>query len=131
MVAWFAGLFHLFRLFVYHTENLERSDVTDQLKLMARRAYRGIATPALVGTVGFGAAMLVVNPAYLGAPWLRTKLVLVAGLVAYHVFVGWVRRRFERGDVFLSSRQCRMLNEAPTLFLIPIILLAVLKPWPG
>lgn len=129
MVAWFAGLFYMFRLFVYHAENAGRPEVAALMKHMAERLYRVITTPAMLGTFVFGVALLVANPDYLRMGWLQLKLVLVLGLAGYHGYVGRVRRRFAADDVFLTSRQCRMRNEVPTLFLIAIVLLAVLRPF--
>ena len=128
MVAWFAGLFYIFRLFVYHAENADRPEVTAVLKTMAERLYRIIMTPAMVATFVFGLAMLAWNPAYLSAPWLLVKLVLVLLLAGHHLYAGSVKRRFAADDVFLTPRQCRMRNEVPTLFLVAIVLLAVLRP---
>ena len=129
MVAWFAGMFYIFRLFVYHAENRNNPDITALMKVMAGRLYRVIMTPAMIATWVFGIGMLVANPSVLKAPWLWLKLVLVLGFSAYHGYVGTVRRRFEADDVFLSPRECRIRNEIPTLFLIAIILLAVLRPF--
>jgi putative membrane protein len=128
MVAWFGGLFYMGRILVYHAENAGRAEVTELLKLMARRSYRGIATPAMLGTLAFGLAMLATRPEYLAAGWLQLKLGFVAGLVLYHLYMGRVRQRFARDDVFLSPTQCRVRNELPLLALIPIVLLAVLRP---
>ena len=128
VVAWFAGLFYMFRLFVYHTENADKPEVAEVLKTMANRLYRAITTPALIATFVFGLWMIVENPAYLSVGWFRVKLVLVFGLAGYHGYVGRVRRRFAADDVYLTSRQCRIRNEIPTLFLIAIVLLAVLRP---
>ena len=129
MVAWFGGLFYMGRILVYHAENVGRTDMTDLLKLMARRCQRGISTPAMLGTLGFGLSMLALNPAYLGAGWLRLKLGFVVALVLYHLYMGRVRERFARDDVFLTSTQCRVRNELPLLALIPVVLLAVLRPF--
>jgi protoporphyrinogen IX oxidase len=128
MVAWFAGLFYTFRIFVYHAENAGRPEITDLLKVMERRAYRGITTPAMIGTLLFGLSMLATRPEYLTARWIQIKLCFVAGLVGYHLYTGRVRQRFAGDDVFLSPTQCRVRNELPLVFLIPIILLAVLRP---
>lgn len=128
MVAWFAGMFYMFRLFVYHVENRDRPEVTALLKIMAERLYRYITTPAMIATFVFGIAMLVVNPGYLKLAWVHLKLTLVLGLAGYHGFVGATRRRFAADDIRLTSKQCRILNEVPTLFLIAIVLLAVLRP---
>ncbi len=128
MVAWFAGLFYIFRLFVYHVESREQPETVAVLKVMAEKLWRIIMRPAVIATWVFGLAMLVNQPALLEAPWLHAKLVLVAGLTGYHVWIGRVRARFEADDLFLTWKQCRMLNEVPTLFLIAIVLLAVLRP---
>ena len=128
MVAWLAGLFYLFRLFVNRVENREHEAVGVVLQGMAERLFRIITTPAMWATLGFGLGMLVLNPAYLQAPWLLLKLLLVALLVAYHYYVRAVLRRFAAGDLYLDSRQCRIRNEIPTPLLIGIILLAVLRP---
>ena len=128
MVAWFGGLFYMGRILVYHAENAGRAEMTELLKVMARRSYRGIATPAMLGTLAFGLAMLATRPEYLAAGWLRLKLGFVVGLVLYHLYMGRTRERFARDDVFLSPTQCRVRNELPLLALIPIVLLAVLRP---
>ncbi len=127
-VAWFAGLFYMFRLLVYQVENQDRPEVLAVLRTMAERLYRIITTPAMLLTLTFGVAMLAANPGYLSQAWVLAKLVLLAGLVTYSLYVARVRRRFAAGDFYLSSRQCRIRNEIPTLFLVGIVLLAVLRP---
>ena len=127
-VAWFAGLFYMFRLLVYQVENQKRPEVLEVLYPMAERLYRIISTPAMLATVVFGLAMLAVNLAYLSQAWLLAKLVLIGGLIVYHLYVGRVRKRFAAGDFYLTSTQCRIRNEIPTFFLVGIVLLAVLRP---
>jgi putative membrane protein len=128
MVAGFAALFYMFRPFVYHAENRDEPETAAVLKTMAERLYRIIGTPAMVATWVFGLAMLVNMPSFLRAPWLHAKLLLVVGLTGYHFYLGYVKRRFAANDIYLTSRQCRMRNEIPTLFLVGIVLLAVLRP---
>ena len=84
-VAWFAGLFYMFRLLVYQVENQKRPEVLEVLYPMAERLYRIISTPAMLATVVFGLAMLAVNLAYLSQAWLLAKLVLIGGLIVYHL----------------------------------------------
>lgn len=129
MVAWFAGMFYMFRLFVYHVEHRDHPQVVELMKFAAGRLYRVIITPAMIATWVFGLAMLATAPAYLQQPWMWAKLVLVLGLSGYHGYLGKVRRRFAADDLYLDSRQCRIRNEVPTVFLIAIVLLAVLRPW--
>ena len=121
MVAWFAGLFYLFRLFVYHVENRQKPEVTAVLKTMARKLFRIITLPAMVVTFVFGTAMAVLNPELLKQGWFHVKLLLVVLLAGYTLWIGYARKRFERDDLFLTSKQCRMINEVPTLFLVAII----------
>ncbi len=128
MVAWFAGVFYMFRLLVYQAENRESHEVRAVLVVMASRLYRAITVPAMLATLGFGLAMLASNPGYLQLGWMWLKLSLVLALVGYTLYIGRVRKRFESGDVFLTPRQCRVRNEVPLLFLVAIVLLAVLRP---
>jgi putative membrane protein len=128
LVAWFAGLFYMFRLFVYHTENKDSAEVTTLLKTMARRLYFFITMPAMVGTLGFGILLIFENPDLLKMKWLHWKFLLLLGLFHYHFYIGKVLRRFAKDDVYLTSKQCRIRNEVPTFFLITIVLLAILKP---
>ena len=128
MVAWFAGVFYLFRLLVYQAENRESPEVAGVLAVMARRLYRGITLPSMFATLVFGFAMLLVNFDYLRLAWLWWKIPFVLALVAYTFYIGRVRARFESGDVYLTPTQCRVRNEIPLLFLVVIVLLAVLRP---
>ncbi len=129
MVAWFAGLFYMFRLFVYHSENKHNKDITDLLKIMEYRLYYYITIPASVFTLVFGILTLIENQALIYAKWFYLKAILLVLLYAYSHMIGKVRKRFFNDDVFLSSKACRIWNEVPTLFLIGIVILAVLKPF--
>jgi putative membrane protein len=129
VVAWFAGLFYIFRLFVYHVENREKTDVIAVLEVMERRLYRAICWPAMIFTTAFGLALVSLNPAgYLQSTWFQIKLVGLVGLFGYHFYSGKVRKDLARGEYRLTSRQCRMINEAPTVLLILIVIMAVVKP---
>lgn len=128
MVAWFAGLFYIFRLFVYHRAQATEPRVTTLFSLMERKLLRIIIWPASLATVSFGLWLLFLNPALASRGWLQTKLLLVAALFGYQLFAQHTWRRFRRNDFFLSERQCRLVNELPTLILFAVIFLAVLKP---
>ena len=132
VVAWFAGLFYLVRLFVYHVEAAgrpepERAVLQPQFALMERRLYRIITRPAMVLTLATAAGMLALQPAWLGDWWLWVKTGLVAGLLLYHLLCGRIMGRLEVGAGGWTSQQLRALNELPTLFLIVVVLLAVFK----
>ncbi len=127
MVAWFAGLFYMFRLFVYHVENANSPDSVKMLKIMEHKLYNYITTPAMVSTIFFGILLTYQVPDFIGQFWFQLKLMLLIVLVIYHFYISYTLKRFKRDDLFLSSKQCRMLNEAPTLLLVGIILCAVYK----
>jgi putative membrane protein len=127
VVTWFAGLFYLPRLFVYHavatdTVSLERFIV------MERRLY-GIMSIGSALALVFGVAMIVTQPAYLSQGWLRTKLVLVALLVVYHHYCRVLMRSLAEGRNTRSQRWFRLFNEVPGVLLIGIAILAVVKPF--
>ena len=125
MVAWFAGLFYMFRLFVYHVENREKPEVVAVLKVMERKLYTIITKPAMIATFVFGFSMTALNPTLYRFGWFYLKLALVLGLAIYTGFIGRTRLRFEADDLYLTSKQCRLWNEVPTLFLIATIFLMV------
>lgn len=125
MVAWFAGMFYIFRLYVYHVGHREMASVYG---LMEHKLLRFIMLPAFVLTASSGLGMLAMNPALIGRPWMQGKLIGVFGLIVYHAFAEYTYHRFSRGDFFLSERDCRIVNEMPTVFLILIVTLAVVKP---
>lgn len=130
MVTWFAGLFYLPRLFVYHAMS-DDAISNERFKIMERKLYYGIMTPGMFCTLGFGAWMLgdYAWTIYGSYGWLHVKLGLLALLVIYHVFCGkWLldfkHDRNHHGHVYY-----RWVNEIPVLFLFAIVWLAVLKPF--
>jgi len=132
MVAWFAGLFYLVRIFVYHAEAqdkpaVERAILIAQFKIMEQRVLKIIVTPGMVWTWIFGIAMLVNNPAFLQQGWIHVKLLLLIVLSGYHGYCSRLVKQMAKDEVNFTSFQFRLLNEVPTLFLFSIIFLAVLK----
>jgi len=128
MVAWFAGLFYIFRLFVYHAKYRDQPEMCRAYSLMERKLLYIIMHPAMLLTVLFGLLLISQNPAVLSAHWFYLKMILVAVLIAYQIFAGITHKRFSRGDFFLSERACRLINEIPTIILIGVVFLVVLKP---
>jgi putative membrane protein len=131
-VAWFAGLFYLVRMFVYHAEAADkpeslRDDWKKQYSAMQWRVYKIICNPAMMITWICGILMLVNTPAFLEQGWLQTKLVLLVLLTAYHLYCKGIIKKQEADKNTYSSFQFRLLNELPTLFLVAIVLLAVVK----
>lgn len=126
MVAWFAGLFYLPRLFVYHVEHPEAAPV---LTVMEYKLARYIMLPAALATFAFGLGLILMSPSILALGWLHAKLGLVVLLVIYHASLEWHRRNLAHGHNHKSGKFFRMYNEVPTFLLIAIIFLAVLKPF--
>lgn len=127
--AWFAGLFYLPRLFVYHAD-AEDQISRDRFKVMERRLYKGIMNPAMVATLGFGFWLLALNYDYYKTQWwMHGKLILVAFLVIYHHLCGIYIKHFKLEKNRRSSVYYRFFNEVPTVILIAVVFLALLKPF--
>lgn len=127
MVTWFAGLFYLPRLFIYHRA-AEDTISLDRFVIMEKRLFAIMTIGALV-TLAFGVALLTINTALLGVGWFHAKLALLAGLAAYHVYCLRLMRELRDGECNRSDKWLRLYNEVPVLFLLPIVFLAVLKPF--
>ncbi len=97
VVCWFAGLFYLPRLFVYHAMSTD-SISQERFTIMERKLYRGIMHPSLVATLVLGVCMLYLNPALLKAGWMHIKLMLLVFLIAYHFSLGAIYKRFAQGS---------------------------------
>ncbi len=128
MVAWFAGLFYLPRLFVYHA-NTEDEISLKRFTIMERRLYYGIMWPAAVFTTFFGLAMVFqAKQYYLDQHWFHWKMAMVLFLWVYHGYCGHYLRLFAAQKNKHTSRFYRVFNEMPTIVLIGVVLLVVLKP---
>lgn len=130
MVTWFAGLFYLPRLFVYHAMTSDAVSFA-RFKIMERKLFWGIMTPAMILTLVFGGWMLIDYAwvSFGGSGWLHVKLTLVFLLVGYHVLCWQWLRDFANDANVHSHLFFRWVNEVPVLFLFAIILLASLKPF--
>jgi protoporphyrinogen IX oxidase len=129
VVAWMSGLLYLPRLFVYHAMTPVGSDRSETFKVMERRLLRGIMNPAMLATLGFGLVLAVTPVVDWHRGWIWAKLVLVAGLVAYHGWLGRWRTAFATDHNRHSPGFFRAVNELPTLALIAIVVLVVVKPF--
>jgi putative membrane protein len=127
VVTWFAGLFYLPRLYVYHADANDAISMA-RFRIMERRLFM-LMTIGAAASVGLGAAMLAAAPVYLTMGWLRIKLLLVLLLIGYHGFCYKLMRDFAENRNTHSAKWYRGFNEIPSLLLIAIVLLAVLKPF--
>ena len=127
VITWFAGLFYLPRLYVYHADAKDSISI-ERFKVMERRLF-GIMTIGAVAGVGLGLAMLAAAPAYLTFGWLRIKLLFVLLVIAYHLICYKLMREFAENRNAHSARWYRGFNEVPSLLLVAIVVLAVVKPF--
>ncbi|MCJ8168537.1 protoporphyrinogen oxidase HemJ [Pseudomonas sp. A3.4] len=129
LICWFAGLFYLPRLFVYHAMSEDQAS-RERFKIMERKLYRGIMLPSMVVTVVLGAALLYLNyPYYFSQGWMHAKLTLVVLLIGYHHMCGAQMKRFARDENTRSHVFYRWFNEVPVLFLLAIVILVVVRPF--
>ncbi len=132
VVVWFAGLFYLVRLFIYHVEAQTQPQPAQgilqaQYALMEKRLYNIITTPGMILTVAMAVGLLVLERSLLRDWWLHLKLALVVVLLAYHFYCGRLLHQLAEGTCTWTSGQLRAFNEAPTVLLFVIVLLAVFK----
>lgn len=128
IISWMAGMLYLFRLYVYHAEEREPI-VQERFKVMETKLLRIITLPAMLASLIFGISMLVLEPSLLSETWMKAKLFFVILLLSLTHFAGHLRKRLEQGTMSLSAVQLRLLNEIPTLLMILIVFLAILKPF--
>jgi protoporphyrinogen IX oxidase len=129
MIAWMAGMLYLPRLFVYHTAAKQGSELSETFKIMERRLLKFIMNPAMIATFIFGITLLVLQPITLQMPWMHVKIGLVLIMGAVHGFYSASVRRFANDQNKRSATFWRWMNEAPTVLMIGIVLLVVLKPF--
>jgi putative membrane protein len=129
MVTWFAGLFYLPRLYVYHAMSSDTVSI-ERFKVMERKLYYGITTPGGVLTILFGLWLLYGNgwALYAHAAWMHWKLALVAVLIGYHLYLGKLLADFRNDRNMHGHVFYRWLNEFPVLVLVAVILLVELQP---
>jgi len=130
VVCWFAGLFYVVRLFIYHVEAFDepepkRSILTAQFTLMSRRLWYAITVPAMVLTAVPGVWLMLGYHDLMNEPWLHVKLVFLALLFGYHYDCGRIRKRLAQGERSHSSNQLRIYNEVATFLLVGIVFVAV------
>lgn len=127
VVAWFAGLFYLPRLFVYHVDAADEIS-QHRFEVMERRLFAMTTVGATLTTI-FAAAMLIRAPGFLQMGWMHAKLALVALLIGYHIWCYRLMLALRRNENRRSARWFRAFNETPTLLLIAIVVLAVVEPF--
>ena len=132
IVTWFAGLFYIVRLFIYHTEaeqkpEPDKSILQKQYKIMSKRLWLGITWPSMILTLIFGSWLVILNPVILSNAYFILKLCFVGGLVLYHFHNHTIYTQLQNDQVKSSSGWLRIWNEVATFFLFAIVFLIVLK----
>jgi putative membrane protein len=132
VVTWFAGLFYIVRLFIYHTEALQKTEpekgiLDRQLSKMTRLLWNVITWPSALLTLFFGTSLIISQPDWLKMPFMHVKLGFVFFLYIYHFSCYYIYKKLQKGQIKFSSFMLRIWNEVATLFLVAIIFLIVLK----
>lgn len=132
MVTWFAGLFYIVRLFIYHTEadlkpEPQKTILINQFKIMQKRLWYGITWPSAILITIFAIWMLVERPQFLSQPFMHLKLAFVVGLYFYHGYCHHIFRKLQKDEIKITSFKLRLWNELATLFLLSIIFTIVLR----
>ncbi len=128
VMAWMAGLFYLPRLYVYHTTADVGSELSETLKIMERRLLRAIMYPAMVVSVLFGTFLLFEIDAW-AEPWLHVKLTCIVGMIIFHFALAKYRIAFLEDRNEKSEKFYRMINEVPTLLMIVLVIMVIVKPF--
>jgi len=130
IISWMAGILYLYRLLVYAAERrADHPQVDDLLRTMSRRLWKAITLPAMVASWAAGLTMISLNPSLLSMPWLHAKLGCVFLLTLSTIYAGVQVGIVQRGGPLPSGRAFRFLNEVPTLLMIFIVILVIVRPW--
>ena len=129
VIAWMAGLLYLPRLFVYHTGVEAGSETSETFKIMERRLLRAIMNPAMIVTWIFGLTLIVLTPGWMEQGWLHAKLLLVVLMTVAHMAMARWRRAFAEDRNTHTHKYFRVMNEVPTLMMVVIVFLVILKPF--
>ncbi|AFI05886.1 protoporphyrinogen oxidase HemJ [Helicobacter cetorum] len=130
VVSWMAALFYLPRLFVYHAENAHKNEFVEIIKIQEKKLYTFISSPAMGFTLITGILMLLANPLlFKSGGWLHAKLLLVLLLLIYHFYCKKCMRDLAKDPSKRSGKFYRIFNEVPTILLIGIVILVVVKPF--
>tara|TARA_R110001583_G_scaffold178231_2_gene334027 strand:+ start:445 stop:867 length:423 start_codon:yes stop_codon:yes gene_type:complete len=129
VITWFAGIFYLPRLYVYHAAAADTAS-RERFKIMERKLYRGIMWPSMVVVIVLGTWLISFNPDYyLNSGWMHVKLTLVTLLVGYHLYCGKLNQMFNNDQNHRSHVWYRWFNELPVIILIAVVILVVVRPF--
>ena len=128
VMSWMAGLLYLPRIFVYHAETTVGSVRAETFKVMERRLLKAIMNPAMIASFAFGIWMIVLAPGLLYEPWMHVKILCVLLMAGCHGVFSKMRRRLENDGLPQTPRAYRIWNEVPTVLMVIIVFMVVVKP---
>lgn len=129
VITWFAAIFYLPRLFVYHASSEDEAS-NERFKIMERKLYRGIMWPSMIAVIVLGGWLLSFSWSYyLSSGWMHAKLSLVFLLIIYHLYCGYLIKQFKADKNHHSHVFYRWFNEIPVFILVPVVILVVVKPF--
>lgn len=131
VIALYAGVMYLPRLFIYHHQATPGGEAEGLFQAMERRLYKGIMNPSLVAVWVFGLLMIAAVPSYATSVWFLIKFALVIALTGIHGFYGGAVKKFAAGERPKDQKFWRMMNEVPFVFLIIIVIMVIVKPFSG
>ena len=131
LISWFAVLFYMPRLFVYHVENADKPEFVEVVKVMEMKIYRYIGVPAFWATAISGTALAFMYPTniFTTGGWFHVKLLFVGILIAYFYSMGFYRQKLLENDSYKSGKFFRIYNEGPTILMLIIVAMVVIKPF--
>lgn len=130
IISWMAGILYLFRLLVYATERrAEHPLVEDLLKTMCRRLWKAITLPAMIAAWLAGLTMIHLNPGLMRLPWFHVKALSVIIITASTIWAGVQVGRVQRGESLPRGKVFRIMNEVPTLLMIVVVIMVIVRPW--
>ena len=131
LISWFAVLFYLPRLFVYHAENADKAEFLEVVKVMEMKIYKYIGVPAFWATAISGTALAFMYPVniFTTGGWFHVKLLFVAILIAYFYSMGYYRQKLLENDRYKTGKFFRIYNEGPTILMLIIVAMVVVKPF--
>ncbi len=128
VIAWFAGLFYIFRLFVYHIES-DSADVHRLMETAELKLLRIIMNPAMIVAWVLGLLLITIQSQFLSQGWLHIKLLFVVLLTGYHMYAARVRKQLLAGTCKLTGKQARLINEVPAVIMLVVVLMVELQPF--
>ncbi|HET8729298.1 MAG TPA: protoporphyrinogen oxidase HemJ [Alphaproteobacteria bacterium] len=129
LIAWMAGMFYLPRLFVYHTQVASGSEAAAKFEVMEAKLLRVIMRPAMAATWILGITLLVLEPGWLSQGWLHVKLLAVLLMSGLHGVLARWQKSFAAGENTRTEKFYRLINEVPTLLLVVIVVMVIVKPF--